>query len=196
MSDAAPPVALHPGERVLWHGSPIRHLRSTPARIGFTPVNGECWLTDQRLIFQPWSTGHLGVPVPVAYPLGRVAATAIVAVWVDLAHYQPVRLDFDDGGAEYFEVNSATMTREEWRQAIEAARAVAPMLPYETPPTQRPSVEGAGRRVWRFVGLLVAGIILGCLAVCLVLALLGSLLPERSRGTPAAAAPIAGDAPR
>jgi hypothetical protein len=188
MSQEQPPFDLYPDEQVLRRHRAV-HLRSTPARIGFNPLNGDFWLTDRRILFKPDRDGGL-TGNPVAYPTGRVTATSIVAVRVDLASYRPVRLDFDDGGSEYFEFKGSPDAPEEWRQAIDAARAGAPVVPYETATTQQASVEGAGGRTWRFVGLLVGGIILAVVVVCLLLALAGSLMGSRPSG--GASAPAIG----
>ena len=174
MAQEQPPFDLYPDEQVLRHHW-ARHLRSTPARIGFNPLNGDFWLTDQRILFQPDRSFSLTGNV-VAYPLGHITATNIVGVRVDIARYTPVRLDFDDGGTEYFEFKGSKDAPQEWRQIIDAARASAPARPYETRTTQKASVEGAGGRTWRFLGLVVGGIIALMLVVCLLLALVGSLM--------------------
>ena len=186
MSQDQPPFDMYPDEQVLRRHRAV-HLRSTPARIGFNPLNGDFWLTDRRILFVPDRYAGL-TGNPVAYPIGRVTATSIVAVRVDIARYRPVRLDFDDGGIEYFEFKGSPDAPEEWRQAIDAARAGAPLVSYETTTTQKASVEGAGGRTWRFLGLLVGGIILAVVVVCLLLALAGSLMgPRRSGAAPAQA---------
>lgn len=180
MSEEEPPVELHDDERTLREGR-ARHPRSTVARIGFNPVNGYLWLTNQRVIFQMWRHANPRItrvgPNVVVYPLGRVIDTSVVTVRVDIAGYTLVRLDFDDGGREYFEFTDDPAAPLAWQRAIDLARAGAPALAYETAPAQHASIEGAGGRTWRFLGLLVLGIIGACLVTCLVLALIGEFLP-------------------
>src|SRR6185503_2665362 len=136
------------------------------------------------MIFQPDRSLSL-TGNDVAYPIGRVTATSVVAVRVDIARYTPVRLDFDDRGTEYFEFKGSANAPQEWQGFIDAARAGAPALPYETQTTQKASVEGAGGRTWRFLGLIVGGIIVAVIAICLLLALVGSLMgPRRGSDAP------------
>jgi len=176
------PVELYPDEQAV-RFQRATHLRSTRARIGFNPVNGICWLTDRRLIFKGYYSDLLGgAETIVDYPLSHLTAANVLTERVELLRYRLIRMDFDDGGREYFEFQGnkeGTGSPEDWRKSIERARAVALALPYQTPPTQRASIEGAGWRVWRFLGLLIAGIIVACVVISLILAVGDSLLNSR-----------------
>jgi hypothetical protein len=121
MAEERLPFALYPDERALRQTRAV-HLRSTPARIGFNPLNGDLWLTTQRILFQP-DQGASITGNAVAYPLGHITATSVVAVRVDIARYTPLRLDFDDGGQEYFEFKGrATRPRTGRRLSTRRAR--------------------------------------------------------------------------
>ncbi len=151
------------------------HLRTTPSGMGFNLANGYAWLTSARLIMKPQIPMNAG-PVTirfgaVSYPLSRIVETTILPVKVGFSRRNVLRLAFDNGGKEYFDFAGAP---EGWQAAILQAKPSAPTLAYETIPAVKAGVEGAGVRAWKFLALLVGGLIVcGCIGSLVLAAVAG-----------------------
>ena len=167
------PTQLHPNEQILMEGA-CTHLRTTPAGMGVNLVNGYAWLTSARLIMKPqipMSAGPVTIRFgAVAYPLSRVVETAILPIKISFSKRNVLRLTFDNGGKEYFDFAGKP---EGWEQAVLQARPSAPALAYETVPAVKAAVEDAGKKAWKFLAILIGGLIAcGCIG-SLVLAAIG-----------------------
>lgn len=172
------PFPLNPDEQIIRQGATI-YLRSTFTGIGYNPMHGMGWITNQRLMWQTTAYSHrrqLGMNYnPVAFPIKRITAIDVMPMKVQWTNETVVRLIFDNGGKEYFVFKEGA---DAWADALTQAKAIAPDVPYQTMPTTRPGVEGARQRAWLYLAGLVVGIPLVCGAICAVLAVIGSFLPD------------------
>ncbi len=107
------PFELLDGERVLLKSS-ARYLLTTPSGAGYNPINGDLFLTSQRLIFKPdrgvnptqrivLSAAGAGT---VAFPIRRVVACSEQPMRVQWGNPNVLKLQFDNGGREYFVVHA------------------------------------------------------------------------------------------
>lgn len=170
------PYPLNAGEQILKECSGT-HLRTTPTGLGYNLAIGHCWLTNQRIILRP-QRGMKAGPVrirfgPVAYPISRIINAEIIPMKVQWSKRNVIRLEFDNGGKEYFDIHA---DGNEWLETLNQAKAVAPELPYETPPAIKSGVEGAASRSYKFVLMLAAGLAACGLLSCIATAAAGAMM--------------------
>lgn len=169
------PYSLNSGEQILKESSGT-HLRTTPTGLGYNLAVGYCWLTNQRIILRPQHAMNAG-PVkirfnPVAYPISRITNAEYIPMKVQWSNRNVLRLEFDNGGKEYFDIHA---DGNEWLQTLLQAKAVAPQLPYETVPAVKSGVEGAAGRSYKFLLMLIGGIMACGLLSCILAAAAGAL---------------------
>jgi hypothetical protein len=143
MADKPPFMPLR-GEQVQHH-LPAVHLRSVNQNKSWVDVEGELWVTNQRLWFEPAALAgdalrlaykSLGAAEPFALPLARLQASGERTVLGKPA----LRLLFDNSGREYFRVQHV----DQLAQRLLEAQKTAPVLEY----TRLPATEnGVDRRV-------------------------------------------------
>lgn len=153
------PVPLNPGEAVLKEAEAV-YPKNSLLGLGYNPVFGHLWLTDQRLIFHGTIFGQTRI-----YPLSRVVNAAPTERQIKTAgvsvggadvftQWSTLTLvEFDNGGREYFAVKDMAG----WTEGILAAKVKAPPLDYVVAPNTRPGVETTfGKILLWFGGFAVA----------------------------------------
>ena len=184
-SFAALPMPLLDGEQVHMQ-SRGRYLLTTPAGWGYNPINGNLWQTNQRLVFKPDRAitpmqgvilGAAGASL-VSFPIRRVTECSEQPMKVQWGKPNVLKLQFDNGGREYFElVGSKTTLIGAWAETIMKAKAEAADLPYDAVPALKsgfelPAGSGARRMMLYWV--------LGCVALCIVCSVLALVLTGTS----------------
>ena len=186
MNTQQPPVPLHDGERMLLR-SPARYLLTTPNGAGYNPVNGDLFLSSQRLIFKPDAgvtpTQRIVLAAAGAalidFPIRRVVACGEQPMRVQWGNPNVLKLQFDNGGREYFVVHARKdAPNGAWAAAIDAAKPDAPehaysVLPAMNPGFEKPSNKGPNR-------LLLFGLI-AVVALCLVCVIAAQFVPTGAK---------------
>lgn len=164
---SALPFALGERETVLRQDGSIA-LRNRFLGLGYRQVLGTLWLTNERLIFHGGTARG-----PLVFPLSRVSNAAVtdrqiktdregLNALTSFGDYSTLmRVDFDNGGREYFAVKDLAG----WTEGILDARSRAPRMDYITTPNRRPAVEIGARQVMLWV-LGAAGVICLGFACC------------------------------
>jgi hypothetical protein len=175
MTLPTPPLS---GEQPLLHG-PARYLLTTPSGVGYNPINGELTLTNQRLIFKPDGAdgmqrvvlGAAGAAT-VAFPIRRVAACSEQPMQVQWGKPNVLKLQFDNGGREYFVVHPGPeRPAGAWVAALTQAQPTAPDLACERVPALNPGFEQPAGRGARRLLLYWAIAVLAMCSLCAVAAL-------------------------
>ena len=169
------PSPLNSGEQILREGSGT-HLRTTPTGLGYNPVIGYCWLTNQRIIMKPQQAMRAG-PVkfrfgPVSFPISRITNAEIIPMKVQWSNRSVLRLEFDNGGKEYFDFHDDAS---QWHQLLLQAKPSAPTQNYETVPAVKSGVEGAVGRSYKMLLMLIGGIAACGVLSCILAAAAGAL---------------------
>ncbi len=149
------PVPLNSGESV-WMDTEAIYPRNSLLGIGYNPVLGHLWLTNQRLVFKGTILGQT-----FAFPISRVTHAAPTQRQIKTSGAKPegfaafmntstlMVVEFDNGGREYFAVKDLAG----WSEVILTARAKAPPLDYTSTPSRRSGVEtGLGQAALWFGG--------------------------------------------
>ena len=182
MTSQPPPLPLFNGERALLK-SPARYLLTTPNGAGYNPINGDLFLTNQRLIFKPdaGATATQRIVLSAAgartveFPIRRVVTCGEQPMRVQWGNPNVLKLQFDNGGREYFVVHARKdAPKGTWADAIGAAKPGAPELVYSAIPAvnpgfEKPSKSGTNR-------LLLFGLI-GLVALCLICVAIAQFVP-------------------
>ena len=176
------PIPLLDGERILLK-SPARYLLTTPSGAGYNPINGDLFLTDQRLIFKPdagaTATQRIVLSAAgastVVFPIRHIAACSEQPMRVQWGNPNVLKLQFDNGGREYFVVHAQkSAPNGTWSVAINAAKPDAHALAYTAVPALSPGFEkpsnGGTKRVLLFW-------LIGIVALCLVCAVVAQFVP-------------------
>ena len=167
-------IPFMPDEIVLKEGR-ATHLRSNATNMGYNLAMGWGRVTNYRFLMDPQLEMNAG-PVkisfgPVAYPLHHITTASVAPRKVQWSSRDVLRLDFDNGGKEFFFFDDAAQP---WSSLISEAKTTAPALPYSTTPSVKSGVENSNP--WRFF-FTVLGIIMACGVVgCFVLYFVGMVM--------------------
>ncbi len=174
------PMPALDGEKIVLQGF-SRYLLTTPSGAGYNPINGTLTLTSQRLIFEPdgavTSTQRVVQKAAgarlVSFPVRRITECNEQPMRVQWGNPNVLKLQFDNGGREYFVIHARKGEPSgTWAAALANARANSAELAYDVLPTLKPGFEQpAGRASQRMLLYWVLGVIAVCL-FCSMVALL------------------------
>lgn len=160
---------LEPDEHII-EGGQARHLKTNVTGMGFNPFGGLFLLTNKYITFQ---VRGRRVIYTIRYPLKRITAAEQITIKAGiLGRYNPVRIRFDNGGVEYFDIRGEDDI--DWAAAILEAAQTAPDLPFTTVPSARTAVEGANPR--RTVLMVAIALWALALAACCLWVIIGASL--------------------
>lgn len=179
------PLTALDGEQALLQAR-SRYLLTTPTGWGYNPINGDLFLSEQRLVFKPdpavtsvqrIALGAAGA-APVWFPLRRIVACSEQPMKVQWGKPNVLKLEFDNGGREYFVIHpTKTMPFGTWAAALLNAKAHAPELPYDRVPAlksgfEQPANSGA-KRLMMYWGFAVVALCMVCSVLALIVNMVG-----------------------
>lgn len=174
------PLRLDVDEMILKTDENAAFVRNNALGLGYNVIFGTLWLTTHRIVFQSSVLGRV-----VTYPLSRIAKATRSEVTISQKQTQyafrnydaALRVEFDNGGREYFIPQNIA----DWATAIADAKTAAPEMQFTQAPPSHSAVEQGGRGVG-VIAAIMLGIVLLFLctaAICVGLPVLLSLFGQK-----------------